>query len=264
MKHRSSTSPIKDPPLRLPAQSLVEERSAILNDKLEPWLAVAVFMLALACFEWYRYFSKIPPNPVVFSIAAVVAATLAAWRFFRLRPRLRRLRQAIDGEKAVGQFLERLRESRYVVFHDVVGEGFNVDHVLIGPAGVFTVETKTWSKPAGGDARITFDGDTLKAGPHTPDRDPVVQAKAQASWLRRTLAESTGRQIDVFPVVLFPGWYVEQAPATRDGLWLLEPKALPAFLEREPTRLPLEDRKLVEFHLSRFIRAGERQVKKPG
>jgi hypothetical protein len=33
---------------------------------------------------------------------------------------------------------------------------------------------------------------------------------------------------------------------------------LPAFLEREPTRLPPEDRKLAEFHLSRFIRSGER------
>ncbi len=35
---------------------------------------------------------------------------------------------------------------------NAIGGNFNLDHVLIGPAGVFTVETKTHSKP-GGDAR---------------------------------------------------------------------------------------------------------------
>ena len=36
-------SPIKDKPLRLPAQSLMEERQRIWDDKLEPWLLAAVF-----------------------------------------------------------------------------------------------------------------------------------------------------------------------------------------------------------------------------
>ena len=35
------------------------------------------------------------------------------------------------GERAVGQYLERLRESGPRVFHDVPGVGFNLDHVVI-------------------------------------------------------------------------------------------------------------------------------------
>jgi hypothetical protein len=253
-----STSPIKDPPLRLPGQSLMEERDRLWDDKIEPWALMAVFMIALAALEWFRFYRNDRFNPWLFSAVAAVAMAIAAWKLFRQRPRMRQLRQAIEGEKAVGQFLDRLRERGYSVFHDLLGANFNVDHVLVGPGGVFTVETKTWSKPRKGDAKISFDGERLQAGVHVPDRDPVVQARAQASWLRGIIAESTGRQVAVFPIVLFPGWYVEQAAASRSSVWLLEPKALPAFLEQEPQRLTAEDRKLVAFHLARFIRCEER------
>lgn len=155
----------------------------------------------------------------------------------------------------MGQFLERLREQGYQLFHDVTGEGFNVDHVLIGPAGVFTIETKTRSKPRRGDARVSFDGERLLVAGFEPDRNPIVQAKAQVAWLSQLLTESTGRQFAIRPVILFPGWFVEQSPDSTRELWVLEPKALPKFLEQAGSVLPMEDVKLASFHLSRFIRA---------
>jgi hypothetical protein len=51
---------------------------------------------------------------------------------------------------------------------------------------------------------------------------------------------------------------VDQAPASRSELSILEPKALPAFLDNEPMTLSQEDRNLVAFHVSRFIRTAER------
>jgi hypothetical protein len=176
----------------------------------------------------------------------------------RAVPNVLALRLAAEGEKAVGQFLEGLREHGYRVFHDVVGDGFNVDHVLIGPAGIFTVETKTWSKPPRGEARIQFDGERILRGTLEPDRDPVIQARAQSGWLRDLLAESTGRRFDVRPVVVFPGWFIEQTSAKARGIWVLNPKALPHFLENEPRQLSDEEAKLASFHLSRFIRASEK------
>lgn len=254
-----SRSPIKDKPLRHAGQSLEEERRKLIDEDLEPVVMVAILYVAMAFLEWFRYFNDDKPHPLLFSAVAVATSLFAAWKLWRLRRRTRALRQGMEGEKAVGQYLERLRSIGYDVFHDVIAPTFNIDHVLIGPAGIFAVETKTWSKPEGADARIRFVGQQLHAGAHVPDRDPIVQAKAQAGWLQNLLAESTGRSFDVLPVVLFPGWFVEPPPASLRPIWVLEPKALRAFLEHEAQRLEASDAKLASFHLSRYTRTGERE-----
>ena len=259
MSDVKTKSPIKDKPLRLPAQSLEEERAALLSDKVGSRLAWAGGMLFLAGWEWIRYWQPRPVNPWLMTAAAIGVCIYVAFRIYRLLPRLRTLRQGIEGEKVVGQFLERLREQGYQVFHDLVGEGFNVDHALIGPAGIFTIETKTWSKPQRGDARIGYDGITLTVAGREPDRDPLVQAKAQAHWLRALLFESTGRRMEVQPVVVFPGWFVEAASGSQRAVWVLEPKGLPAFLKNQPQSLGVEDVKLAAYHLSRHVRSVERE-----
>jgi Nuclease-related domain len=254
-----SRSPIKDKPLRLPGQSLQEERAELISDKLESWLLSAVFMLVLAGWEWFRYFQPGMTSPWVMTVAAAGVCIYVAFRIYRLRPRLKALTQGIEGEKVVGQFLDRLREQGYSVFHDVMAEGFNIDHVLVGPGGVLTIETKTWSKPARGDARVAYDGARVLVAGRVPDRDPIAQAKSQAKWIGAILMESTGRRLFVQPVVVFPGWFVEAAPGSQQTVWVLEPKGLPAFLSRQVQQLSAEDVKLAAYHLSRFIRAGERE-----
>lgn len=248
-------SPLKDRPLHNPGQSVDEELFDLLFDKLLTPAMLVLFLCLLAGLEWWVYFNPAPRNPIVYTAFALLGLIFLSWRFWRLRPKVHQLRLARDGEKAVGIYLERLRQHGYQVFHDVVGTDFNIDHVLIGPAGVFTVETKTHSKPSRGDARIVFDGENVHVNGRAPDRNPVIQAKAQAGWLRGLLSESTGRKFDVRPIVVYPGWFVEQkADATRQ-VWVLEPKALPGFLAHQRETLTSEDVKLASFHLSRFIRA---------
>jgi len=75
--------------------------------------------------------------------------------------------------------------------------------------------------------------------------------------LRELLRESTGKTFHVWPIVLFPGWLIEDSGDTKRRLWVLEPKALPGFLGKEPQRMSPEDVKLASFHLSRFIRSHE-------
>lgn len=250
-------SPIKDKPLRSPGQSLEEERRRLFVDKLETPLLLAVFFVVLSALEWWRDYTQSPPNPTIFTVAAVLLVGFAAWRVWKTRPKAHALKLGVEGEKAVGQFLDGLRGSGYHIFHDLIGNGFNVDHVLIGPAGVFTIETKTWSKPVRGDARITFDGEQIMTAGRAPERNPVIQARAQSSWLKALLTESTGRNFDVFPVVVFPGWYIEQSNDCLRNIWVLEPKALVRFLANAPKKLEPDEVKLASFHLSRFIRSSE-------
>jgi hypothetical protein len=257
MTQRDKRSPLKDKPLRNPGQSLDEERHDLLYNKVLAPSLYALLLVTLAGMEWERYFLPQTPSPIFITVIAVLGIGYAAFQIKRAWPAVHALQQGRDGEKAVGQYLERLRERGYQVFHDVVGAGFNVDHVLIGPAGLFTIETKTYSKPPGPEAKVTFDGEHILVDGVEPDRDPVVQAKAQAGWLRELLAESAGRKFPTRPVILFPGWWVEQGKGTTREVWVLEPKALPGFLDHEPEVLNAEDVKLASFHLSRFIRAQE-------
>jgi len=208
----------------------------------------------LGSFEMVGYFLNWPRHPGLGAIAALGSLAYMLWMVYRLRPRMKALALATQGERAVGQFLEGFRGSGYRVFHDVPGDGFNVDHVLIGPTGVYTIETKTWSIPEHGSPTIQFDGEILTASGHRPDRDPIVQAKAQSSWLSRLLHESTGRRYSVRPVVLFPGWYVKQARGTTREVWVLHPRALPGFLRRTTTILSPEEIAMARAHLSRYVR----------
>lgn len=250
-------SPLKDRPLRVPGQSVEEERDRVITDGVQQWLFMALFLVVMAALEWYRYFVNLKPSPVLYTALAIGMCGFAAWRIRGALPKIRALRQARDGERAVGQFLEEMRADGYRVFHDLMDEEFNVDHLLIGPAGVFTIETKTWSKPAKGGAEIHFDGEIITAAGFTPERDPVVQAKSQARWVRKLLGESAGKALFVRPVVVFPGWFVVNASGTFKDVWVLEPKALPAFLRKEPIRLEESDIRLLAYHVSRFVRTQE-------
>jgi hypothetical protein len=254
---RRTRSPLKGRPLREAGQGVHEQLDdALLHHVLLPML-LAGLLVFLAVMEWIRHYTERPPNPWLFTLLAIAGLAGAALWILKSWSYLKQLKQGRDGERVVGQFLERRRAKGFHVFHDVQGDGFNVDHVLIGPSGAYCVETKTPSKPVGRDARVTFDGEIVQVDGFEPDRDPVVQAKAQASWLRELLQETTGRRLKVRPVIVFPGWFVEQAPGTSREVWVLNPKALDAFLDNEEPLLSDDDVKLAAYHLSRFIRAAQ-------
>ena len=172
---------------------------------------------------------------------------------------LRRRVSQLDSSAAVAQYLERFRADGYHVFHDVLSDGSNIDHVLIGPAGLFTIETKTWSKPAYGQPEIDFDGEAISSHGSGKDRNSVIQARAQADWLRRILQASTGRQPAIMPVVVFPDWFIRSSSRPRRPLWVLEPKALSSWLANQPKVLTAEDIHLFAFHLSLYIRGNEKE-----
>jgi hypothetical protein len=252
-------SPIKAPPLRFPGESLQSEIESLVYEGVMPYLLAALVLAIVAALEWIAALRHAPRQPWVFTVMALLAGAAFAWRLARVRRRLRQLKLGRDGERVVGQFLEGLRVSGARVFHDVPGEGFNLDHVVLSTHGCYVVETKTRRKPVRGEARVTLGEDCVFVAGHLPTRNPVVQARAGAEWLRKLLEQSTGKRIAVRGVVVFPGWWVEpmsarwrQDPGTP---WVLEPKALPAFIENEPETIGDTDVAMAAFHLSRYVRA---------
>jgi hypothetical protein len=115
------------------------------------------------------------------------------------------------------------------------------------------------------DARVEMTESSVLLSGHVPDRDPVGEVQAKTCWLARLLADSTGKRFAVKGVVVFPGWFVEPMSAAwpSAGLpWVLEPKALPTFIECEPERFAAEDVRLAAYHLSRYVRAKQAELAK--
>ena len=167
--------------------------------------------------------------------------------------KVKNIKQGRDGERAVGQYLELFRESGCHVYHDIKGDSFNVDHVVISNKGIYVVETKTYSKPASGKAIVAFDGQKILINGQESLSDIITQVKAASSYIKAILRDSTGKEFEPFPVALFPCWYVEGDGNRQGKMCVLEPKAFRKFLDVQQLRLSPEDVKLASYHLSRLL-----------
>lgn len=215
-------SPLRRSPLRNPGQSIEERIDEVQSDRPLLPLVGALFLVAVAALEWWRHITNDPPRPAVVSVLALLALAFVARRFFSVRSEIRKLRLGLDGEKFVAQYLEANRRDGWRLLNDLPGTGFNVDHVLVSPRGVFAIETKTVSKPHRGDAKVVFDGNRIVVNGQVPDRDPLVQARASRDWVRSILEDTTSRKFPVRGVVIYPGWYVERAGGARASeAWVL-------------------------------------------
>jgi hypothetical protein len=55
---------------------------------------------------------------------------------------IERWRRGAEAERRTGRALDRLRKAGWIVVHDLPWGHGNLDHVLVGPPGVFVVDTK--------------------------------------------------------------------------------------------------------------------------
>ncbi|MDP2562907.1 nuclease-related domain-containing protein [Psychrobium sp. 1_MG-2023] len=128
---------------------------------------------------------------------------------FRLR---KYLKLGLEAEWAVSNELNELKQSGYRVFHDIQCDGFNIDHLAIGPQGVFCIETKGRSKPLtkskNKQFKVQTKGSTLQF-PTWTDNNSVAQSLRQAKWASLWLSNATGVTVNAKPLLVIPGWFIE-------------------------------------------------------
>jgi hypothetical protein len=94
------------------------------------------------------------PHGGLVGLAVVV---LAGWRLrFRPSEQARTWQRGAAGERRTAHLLDRLTRDGFVIFHDlaVPDSPANVDHLAIGPTGVFVIDSKQWT----GSVRQSADG----------------------------------------------------------------------------------------------------------
>jgi len=134
-------------------------------------------------------------------------------------PLVDRRDRGASAEEHVGAILDQLDRREWCVIHDAsLGRG-NVDHILIGPSGVFTVETKSHPGPV----RVSgVHGATIR------------QAHAQ----RKAVEAITGLRVE--PLLVFSHAWVDRPLGRRKGVRVLPARMLLGYVTRRRRSLSAE------------------------
>jgi hypothetical protein len=149
---------------------------------------------------------------------ALLASMFVIQRY--VLPLVMRHDQGATGEERVGGILEELAEQGdWRVIHDVsLGHG-NVDHILMGPGGLFTLETKSHPGP-------------IKAG--RVHGATLRQAQAE----RKAIEAITGLTVE--PLIVYSHARVDRPLARRRGVRVVPAPMLLGYLQKRRSVLVQE------------------------
>lgn len=151
---------------RPPGESL-RIRLQSLHNEFDEMLLMIIFAITIAGIA--PILDLPPPVKWMLAITSVAIGVWKARKFSTLRKKMHNTRLGFKGERYVGQYLNDLVANGSKVYHDLLcrsaNKDFNIDHVMLGPAGVFVIETKARRKPqhlkGKSKAQVTYDGHCL-------------------------------------------------------------------------------------------------------
>ncbi len=172
-------------------------------------------------------------------IAALCVVLVGA--IFGLMHGLRRIERffvGARGEERVSRILAEISD-KYHVFNDFVAGRTHVDHVVVGPAGVFAVETKFWR------GRVTIEDGHILVDGRLPSRAPLSQVLREAAKVKAALAKA-GWDGPVTPVLVFASDTFQARVADLNGAVVINSRDLAAsFATERVTLAPSELDRLV-------------------
>jgi hypothetical protein len=237
---------------RLPGQSLRDEKERLSDDHLVPVVWIPILFWVVCGVESIHFWLKTPLLPWFWLVAALAATGFSWIGFRRLIPKFQRLNRGERGELRVADALDDLRSYGYRVTHDLTRDGFNIDHVAVGPAGVFAIETKFRS----GRGEITFrNGEGLFVDGIPEEKDSLKQARGSAFEVNRIIKENCNFNEWVWPVVVFVGdWRVKDTWRSTDARVFTPDSLVTHIVDQQPC-LTQREIELIASHLERSAKS---------
>lgn len=182
-------------------------RKAWLRGKRKFWLATAAVMV-VCWLVLDRVLAWWWPGQHLWSSGFFAGFFVAAFFILRMSPPVgvESWQDGAWGEEATAKQLAKLRAPEWTVLHDLANGQHNFDHVVVGPPGVFCLNSK-WSSyrleadDAGGLVGVHRYDETVM----TNEQRKLGAAKSEAVALRNLIESRTGRRVWVQPVMVWWG-----------------------------------------------------------
>jgi hypothetical protein len=142
-------------------------------------------------------------------LASLAVAAMVGWRLrFRPSTQARAWQRGAAGERHTARLLDRLGRDGYVIFHDLAmpGSPANLDHLVIGPSGVFVIDSKQWT----GQVHQSSDG-LIWHNHYRLDR-----TLATIRWQAETLGELLG--VPVAPLICVHRAHIQDGGLRAQGV----------------------------------------------
>jgi hypothetical protein len=150
-------------------------------------------------------------------LAGLAAAVLVGWRLrFRPSEQARAWQRGAAGERQTARLLNRLGRDGYQVLHDLAmpDSPANVDHLVVGPSGVFVIDSKRWT----GQVHQGSDG-LIWHNHYRLDR-----TLATIRWQALTLGHLLG--VPVAPLICVHGAHIQGGGLRAQGVAIVPPALL--------------------------------------
>lgn len=245
-------------PTKQAGDSLRDRRDDILFDSVLVSVLYPILIFLFAGYNWFLCLSGYRPNIpacIGMTIGLIVVMVWSVPTFKKAKRDIKHIKQGIEGEVYVGTILERFRSRGAEVYHDIEGESFNIDHLLVSRRGIFLIETKNWSKKDGDTKQIEYDGKEIRANGFRSDR--IIQnINGYEKWLQNLFTELTGKDNwKIHKVVLFPGWYINSHNAMLGtDTWVLNEKAFMTCYDNRKETVEDTDHRLLVKCLNDYLR----------
>ena len=137
-----------------------------------------------------------------------------------------------EGEVVLAEAMGPLSADGYYHLDDrrLPGSEANLDHVLIGPAGVFVIDAKNWS------GQLRVDGKSLRQDERRRD-DHLERVRVQAVDVSTLIEESLGRRVEVWAAICFTGEAALPSRTAVDRVHLVNRDELVPFVRSLERRL---------------------------
>jgi hypothetical protein len=182
-------------------------------------------------------------------LAAMLLAGAAWWRLrFQPSPEAQAWQRGAEGERHTARLLEPLVRQGWGVQHDlrVPGSKANIDHVVIGPPGVFVIDAKNYR----GRLRLSHDG-LLRH-----ERTFLAPTLSATRWEADKLQARIGApDIAVVPIVAVLGATVPFGQVTSMGVTVIPARRLPGLLRGLPPTLTPQRAREVAAEINRRLDA---------